>query len=303
MQYRQIIRDAWAFAQANKGMMNWYALIPSIMSTLVGVLFISYQYFSFKKTLNTAGQEISIAHDFLLQLLNLIRTNSSFFWTSIIIGLFFLFFYLFYPTFSQGAIIQLIAKKKQGQETNLISGITYGLGSFLPMFEYHLVIKTFSLTAVIGESAFILRNLGSEVLYFLLPIFVLIAVIGLFITLFFTFAEWFIALHNDGMFAAMKSSTSLVFQNWQHTILILVLLLIIGIRVIINIVLVFFVPLLVFAAVGLFATAAFQNAILFIAAGVSLVALYIAGYLGGTLTIFTHAVWTIVFLKLYDPKN
>lgn len=303
MKYRQIIKEAWSFAQANKSMMKWYALLPSIFATLAGVIFLGYQYFSFKTELGPTGEENSVAYNFLLQIWEFIKTNPDSIWYMIIFGILILFFYLFYPTFAQGAMIQLIARKRNGQDVRLVNGITYGLGSFLPMFEYHLAIRSFSLTAVITESTFVIRNLGGDFMIFLLPIFILIAIAGLFLTLFFTFVEWFIAIDDEGVFASMQKSASLVFRNWQHTVLILILLSVIVIRVIINMILVFLVPLVVFAGVGLFASVAFKAVAIIIATTISLAALYIAGYLGGTLSVFSHAVWTFVFLELTAKED
>ncbi len=117
-------------------------------------------------------------------------------------------------------------------------------------------------------------------------------------TLFFTYVEWYIVIDDDKPFGAMKKSAALVFHNWQHTFLILILLMVIVLRVILNMILVFVIPFLVFAGVGLFASVAFQNIAFAIGILVSIICLYIAGYLGGTLNIFSNAVWTFTFLEL-----
>jgi hypothetical protein len=298
MHYRTIIKEAWSFAQANKSMMKWYALVPSIFSTIAGVLFICYQYFSFRTQVGPDGQEHSVIYNFMLAIFDYFKTNPQSIWYLIIFGILAIIFYLFYPTFAQGAMIQLIARKKAGQDVKLVNGITYGLGSFLPMFEYHLAIRSFSLTAIITESTFVIRNLGSDFIGFLLPIFFLISIAGLFLTLFFTFVEWYIAIDDEGVFAAMQKSASLVFRNWQHTVLVLILLSVIVIRVIINMILVFLIPLVVFAGVGLIASVTFKAIAMSVAIVISLGTLYVAGYLGGTLSVFSHAVWTSVFLEL-----
>jgi hypothetical protein len=303
MQYRQIIKEAWSFAQANKSMMKWYALLPSIISTLSGVLFLAYQYFSFQKITTADGQERTVAFNFVMQVFEYIQQNSNLIWILIVVSIIGVVFYLFYPTFAQGAMIQLIAKKHQGSDEKLINGVKYGLGSFLPMFEYHLAIRTFSITAVIAESTFVIRNLGAEFAGFLFPIFLLVAIAGLFLTLFFTFVEWFIALEDERIFSSMQKSAALVFNNWQHTFLILILLGVIVARVILNMILVFLIPLIFFAGVGFFASVLFQSIALVIAFVVSFASLYIAGYLGGTLSVFSHAVWTFVFLEIRSEES
>jgi hypothetical protein len=303
MQYKQIIKDAWSFAQANKQMMKWYALLPSIFSIIVGIVFVAYQYFSFKNKAGVAAGQENKIFLYLTEAWNFLQNHPSYIWILVLVAIIGIFFYFFYPTFSQGAMIQLIARKKNGQETRLVDGISYGLSSFLPMFEYHLLIRSFSLTAVFTQSVFVLRNLGSDVLFILLPFFVIVAIAGVFLTLFFTFVEWFIAIDDEGVLSALQKSSKLVLKNLQHTFFVLVLLLIIGIRILINIILVFLVPILVFAIVGLFASTLFKGIAIAIGVCISLLALYIAGYLGGTLSVFFHAVWTFVFLELTEKND
>jgi hypothetical protein len=300
MNYKDTIKEAWQFAQSNKKMVTWYALIPSMITTVSGIVFFLYQYFSFKKEIAPNGEERSQAFGFLVDFWEYIKANPDNIWIYIVVAVLLLIIYFFYPTFSVGAIIQLTARKKKGQEVKLINGVTYGLSSFLPLFEYHLILRSFSLTAVFTESAFIIRNLDGSFINFLLPIFILIGVSGLFLTLFFTYVEWFIVIDDEGVFSALQKSAKLVFHSWQHTFLILVLLMVIVLRVILNMILVFVIPVLVFAAVGFFASAAFEGIGFALSGIVALISLYIAGYLGGTLSIFSHAVWTFTFLELTE---
>ncbi len=300
MNYKDTIKEAWQFAQANKKMVTWYALIPSIITTLSGIIFVLYQYFSFQKVVDVNGEEHSMTYTFLLDVWNYLKLNPDIWWVYIVLASVLIIIYFFYPTFSVGAIIQLTARKKKGQEVKLINGVTHGLASFLPLFEYHLLLKSFSITAVLTESTFIIRNLDGSFINFLLPIFILIGIAGLFLTLFFTYAEWYIVIDDEGVFSALQKSAKLVFHSWQHTFLILILLLVIVLRVILNMILVFVIPVLVFAAVGFFASAAVEGIGFALTGVVAIISLYIAGYLGGTLSIFSHAVWTFTFLELTE---
>jgi hypothetical protein len=206
--------------------------------------------------------------------------------------------YFFYPTFAQGAMIQIIARKRNNQEVRLLDGVSYGLKSFLPLFEYHLMVKGFSLTAMITEVAFVMRNMGTGALKIFVPIFGFIAFIGLILSLLFTYVELFVVVDRKNIFQSMKRSMSLVVTHWQHTFLILILLMLIGLRIIFNIILVLVIPIVIFLGIGLFASVALGYIGWFIAGTITLVGFYISGVLGGTLSVFTNAVWTFTFLEL-----
>lgn len=299
MDYRGLIKEAWQFTQANKRMMKWYAFLPAIISTIAGVGFVLYQYFAFTyHEINADGSVKSFIRIAIGRTIEYFENHPDHITPAIIIVAIGAFFYFFVPIFSTGAMIQLIARKRNGQEVKLLNGITYGLAPFLPLFEYGLFIKTFSMMGVVTETFFILRNLGTEAVMLLTPILTFVFLAGLFVSVFFTFVEAFIVIDDENMFSAMRKSMSLVFYNWQHTFLILILLFVISIRVILNLLLVIIIPALVFGGVGIFAALAFHDLIMYVAIILSLGSIYLAGYLGGTLNLFSHAVWTFAFLDL-----
>ena len=70
--------------------------------------------------------------------------------------------YLMLPVFTQGALIHLLTLQRAGQKISIMQGFSYGFTRFLQLFEYHLVVKTFSFVGVFTEAAFVLRNLGPD---------------------------------------------------------------------------------------------------------------------------------------------
>ena len=50
MKHRQIIGEAWSFTQANKKLIVWFAFVPSLLSTVVGVVYVIYQFYSFNSS-------------------------------------------------------------------------------------------------------------------------------------------------------------------------------------------------------------------------------------------------------------
>ncbi len=303
MHYRQIIKDAWVFTQTNKRLMKWYAFFPALISTIVGVGYLIYQYFAFIKSPIFSDAEHSFLTEIWLLILEFIRYHPGYIFPLTIVAIVVGVIYIFYPTFAQGAMIQIIARKRNNQKVRLIDGIVYGLKSFLQLFEYHLIVRGFSVFAVLTEIAFVMRNLGTKAAELLMPVFGLITIIGIILGLLFTYAELYIIVDREGVFKSMKRSAGLVVTHWQHTVLIFILLVLIGLRIIINMILILVIPILLFSAVGLVASYALGVIGYVIASVVGIIGLLVSGYLGGTLSVFTNAVWTFTFLELTDREE
>jgi len=298
MNYRAIIRDAWAFTQNHKGLMMWYAFLPALITTIVSIGYVVYNYFAFRKSgLFNTGEE-SFLTEILGKTLEFLKENPDLIVPLAITAGAAVLIWIFYPTFAKGAMVQIIARKRNGQPVRLIDGVKYGIKSFLPLFEYHIILRGFSLTAAITEVVFVMRNLGSDFLKVLLPIFAIITVVGLILHLIFTYSEMFIVIDKYKVFGSMKRSTSLVVDHWQSTLLVLILLMLIGLRIIFNLILVIVIPMLIIGGTGFFVTLQLHIGGFILAGIVAAIGLFLSGYLGGTLSVFSNAVWTFTFLEL-----
>jgi len=296
MHYRRIIGESWAFTQNNKGLVLWYAFLPSIITTIYGIGYLIYQYIAFNSTkFDTHALWLKG-----LDLFNLIKSDPTL--LSVTIGsiVIFALIYFFAPTFSTGAIIQIAARKRNKQQVKLHQGISYGLKPFLPLFEYHTMMHGLSFAMVLTELSFTYRHLNLEAFKLLLPIFALIGVVVLVFGLFATYTEMFIVIDGDPVFRSVLNSASLVMSHWQYTFLILILLMLIGLRIIFNILLVLVLPAIIIFGIGFLASLQLQFLGVFLAALVALVGLYLAGILGGNLMVFSKAVWTFTFLELTE---
>ncbi|MBT4917491.1 hypothetical protein HON58_03570 [Candidatus Peregrinibacteria bacterium] len=204
------------------------------------------------------------------------------------------------PTIARAGAIQAIARNRNGQEAGAGTGLRYGIMSFLPLLEYHLIIKTFAFFSILIEMSFVVRNLGPVIFQFLLPVFIILIFLSIFLTLLFTFTDFFIVIDDDGVFESMKKSAKLVITHWKHTFLITLLMIIIGLRIVIQAVLVFLIPALVVFLMGYLTTLAFTSAaIIYVVGGVvGGVGLILSAYLNGIVDIFAYAVWTFAFLDL-----
>lgn len=303
MNYRHVISEAWKFTQENKPLMMWYSFLPALLTTLVGIIYLTYQFFAFKESeLFTKG-----AHGILFKLVDMVVTffknHGSFTVPLLVIVLVVGVLYLLFPTLCQGGLIQIIARRKQGQHVKNIDGVSYGMLSFLPMFEYHAIIKTFSLVTVFTEASFAVRNLGGNAFNLLVPIFLLLLFIDLILSVLFTYTEFYIVLEKQGVFRSMLKSAGLVILSWQHTLLIAVLMLIIGIRVIVNVLAVFLVPSLIILFAGLIATVTLKVIGIVIGITVGIIGLFFTAYINGILHMFANTVWTYTFLELLKEKK
>ena len=169
---------------------------------------------------------------------------------------------------------------------------------FLPLFEYRMLLRAFSLFGILTEISFIVRNLGTGALEILIIPFTLVFFIGLALLLLFTYSEYYIIIDGTGMMSAIGSSVRLVIRHWQHTFLMLILMLLITIRIFLNIILVLLIPAMIILSTGILAAFALAKIGFVIGVVVGLVGLYFAAYLGGILEVFSSSVWVFTFLEL-----
>lgn len=303
MNSRKIIAEAWEFTRDNKRLMWWFAFFPALLNTIVGILYVTYQFFAFKRSELFDNANQSFLVEFSTRVIKFLNANSGL-WipmiiTIVVVGL----LYFLLPTICQGGMIRYIAKKRTGEQVRLSSGLSFGLLVFLPLLEYHLLVKTFSLFTIISEAGFVLRNLGLDVMRTFLPIFIIVLIIGFFVTLLFTYSEFFIVLEKRSVLEAMSASAKLVVISWKDTFLIGILMLIIGLRIIINIVVVLIIPVLLFIFGGYIATVTFAEIGLYLGIGLGFVALFFSSYFTAILNVFANAVWTYTFLHLQEDGD
>lgn len=305
MDYRKLISESWSYTQSHKSLIRWFGFFPAIFTTTVGAWYIFYQFFAFKKSWIFDNANESFFEEMVGLIWDFITGHVSLTVPLIIFGVIFLIFYLLLPTVAMAGAIQTIARNRNGQEAGVGTGLRHGIMSFLPLIEYHLLIKTFSFFAILIEMSFVVRNLGPVIFQFLLPVFVVFVFLSIFLTLLFTFTDFFIVVDGDKVFESMKKSAKLVITHWKHTFLITLLMIIIGLRIVIQAVLVFLIPALVVFLMGYLTTLAFASAsVIYIVGGVvGGVGLLLSAYLNGIVDIFAYSVWTFAFLDLTNEEE
>ena len=303
MNYRQTIIDSWKFTQENKRLIYWFGFLPSFLTTTVGIGYIAYQFFAFKKSYLFNETDESFLSDVVNFIWNFLKTHASLSVPLAIIAIVIAVLWFLVPTLFKASAIQAIARAKNGQKSGVAVGLKYGMMVFLPLFEFHLLVKTFAPFSIIIEMGFVLRNLGPAIFQMMIPAFVLIFVVSIALFLLFTYSDLFIIIDDEGILPAMKKSAKLVIFNWQQTFLITFLMIIIGVRIIIQAILVFLIPAIVILTGAFLATLALESALLIVAGIVGILALVIAAYLGGVVEIFSYTVWTFTFLELTSQKE
>lgn len=299
MDYKQVIKEAWALTQQNKNLMWWYAFTPEFFGILIGIFYLTYQVMSFwKSPLIRDYRGDSFVHEVFTAVTGFLADFPSLGITLIVVAAVVILVDLFLPIFCKASLTQLVARIRNGQQVRSLDGISYGFLHFLPLFEYRLVIKTFSLVGIITEAAFVLRNFGPDVFKLLFIPFLLIFGLGLLLLLLFTYSEYFIIIDGKNMISAMGSSARLVIRHWQHTILMLILMLLITVRIFLNIILVLLIPALIMLSTAALAAFALAKVGVVIGILVGVVGLYFAAYLGGILEVFSTAVWVFTFLEI-----
>ncbi len=303
MDYKKVIVDSWRETQKNKSLIFWFGFLPALFTTTVGVGYIAYQFFAFKQSYLFDDAEQSFFHDVIVFIWDFIKSHVSLTLPLIIFAIIFVILYFIIPTIAKASAIQSIARKKNGQKSGVGTGLRHGIMSFLPLFEYHLLIKVFAFFSILFEISFVLRNLGPVIFKMLLPVFIILLIIGFVLTLLFTYTDFFIVIDDRNVFNSMKRSGKLVLMNWKHTILITILMILIGIRVVIQAILVFLIPALVVLITGYITTIAVPATGVIVGGIIGFIALIIAAYLNGIVDIFSYTVWTYTFLELSSEEE
>jgi hypothetical protein len=303
MEYKRIIIESWKYTQGNKKMIFWFGFLPAMLTTTVGVGYIAYQILAFKKSYLFNEVDESFFNEVIAFIWNFLQEHVSMTLPFIVFGIIFLLLYIFAPIITRASAIQVIARNRSGQKCTLSKGLSYGILSFFKLFEYGALIKTFSFFSIFSEMSFVVRNLGTDLFFLFLPIFILFMLISLLLTLLFTYSVLFIVVDKKGVFDSMKKSARLVIMHWKHTFLISVLMILIGVRIIIQVFMVFLIPFLIIAISGYIATITLPITGLIVGSAVGGLFLLLSAYLNGVVDIFSYSVWTFTFIELTSEEE
>jgi hypothetical protein len=301
MNYRAIIRDAWSVTQNNKRLIWWLAFAPSVLSTLVAMGYLSYQAVAFYTSpyINSHASEDGSAFSMVIDLIkNIFNYSPGLGAFLAILTAFVLLAYLMLPVFTQGGLIKTLARNREGHPILIREAVSNGFTRFLQLFEYHALVRTFSLISILTEMSFVLRNLGPDAFALFVWILGLALLVGIFLSTLFTYSEYFIVLNKTGVFEGMIASAGMVLRQWHHTLFMFLLMAVIAVRIFINLLVALLIPGLIVLPIFLFANITLAGLGVVVGSIAGLIALYFTSYFLGIFHVFTSAVWTFTFLEL-----
>lgn len=305
MKYRAIIGEAWLITQENKKLIWWFAFVPSLLTFLVSMVYIVYQGFSLWTSpyIRSDATESHLFSTLLRKGLELFNQNPSLGVFCVVLAAIAVITYFMLPVFTQGALIQLVARKRAGEEISVARGISYGFNRFLQLFEYHTFIKTFSLVGIITEASFAFRIFGPEPFKIFGWIFLLFLAVAVFLSLLLTYAEYYVVIDKENVFSSIIKSSGLVIRQWHHTLFMLLLMAVIIVRIALNLLVAVLVPALIFAPIFFFTSITLAKIGVIIGAIAGAIILYFASYFLGVFHVFTTSVWTFTFLDLTKAES
>lgn len=303
MNVRDIVRKAWQITQVHLKKLMWYGFIPSFFSVIVSSAYLAYQFNAFRHSaLFGNSSEKTDVIGLAKNIFDTAYNHSTISIILIILAVFIFIGYTLTPPVFNGTLIHALSKIRKYE--TIEGSLEVGVRHFFPLFEFGILTGSFGVVTLFTESSFILRWWGEGIFFAALPILIFIAIAGIIINFLFTYAEYYIVLGGKGITQSIMESCILVISNLKKTILVFVLMLLIGVRIILNVLLVLLIPMAVVALTSYFATVFLSNLGMAFIVLVGLGVLILSSYLLGLFHVFATAVWVLTFAELTErPDN
>lgn len=298
MDVRDIVRKAWQITQVHLKKLIWYGFVPSFFGVIVSSTYLGYQYNAFKHSVLFETEMNTDVFGTAKTVWSLASLHPGVSVTLVVLGIIIFLGYVLTPPVFRGTLIHALTKIRKYESID--GSVEVGVRHFFPMFEFALLVGAFSITTLFTESSFILRWWGENIFFVALPILLFVAMAGLIISFLFTYSEYFIVLHNYNITKAVMESSILVIANLRKTFLVFVLMMLIGVRIVLNVLLVLLIPMMVVVLTSYLATvflSTFGMAFIGIAGFAILI---VSSYLMGLFHIFATAVWVLTFAALTE---
>lgn len=302
MNVRDVVRKAWQITQVHLKKLVWYGFVPSFFTVIVSSVYLAYQYNAFKHSM-LFGSELGTDEyvGIAKWVWGLASAHSTISIILIVIGILICIGYVLAPPVFQGTLIHALMRIRKYE--TIEGSFEVGIRRFFPMFEFALLSGSFSITTLFTEGSFVLRWWGENIFFLFLPVLLFVAMAGLIISFLFTYSEYFIVLQNRGITKSIMESAILVIANLRKTFLVFVLMLLIGVRIVLNVLLVLLIPMLVVVLATYFSTIFFSTVGFIFIGLVALAILIVSSYLLGLFHIFATAVWVLTFAELTEKNE
>ncbi len=296
MRYAEIIHDSWDLTISNSKL-KWLVFVPSFVAVLIFVLEVAWQMYLYWGEFVT-DSEFSIKS--LQNVFRFLMENNLLGW--VIFGTIFILFFAFVvPSWVHAAIILGVKQKLNYPEKycsireKMIKAYDY----FFKLFELHAIAGIFSLWSLALFVATFYRIFHDSFFKLIWPILILYAICASIVTIFMSFAAYFIVCEDEPLGSSISKSIGLVFLNFGRTMAIILLMFLVNLRVLINVIVVLLVPIGLFAAFTYFNNSLML--ILSIILGLGLMGF--TAYLTAILEVFSTAVWTESFLQMREDQK
>ncbi|OGJ49851.1 hypothetical protein A2335_01225 [Candidatus Peregrinibacteria bacterium RIFOXYB2_FULL_32_7] len=275
-----------------------------MIATGLGILEVLYQIMAFKKSGVFSGEHgESFAYDLVKFAGSFFENHHSASFIIIPFIIIIIFLEILFPPFAKAASIQLIARIYNGQKILLRDGVKYGVDSFFRMLGYAAAIKFCSFILIFSIFAFVVRSTNVNVLKILIIPFLIVLFITWIIGILLTYTQYFIVIDNLKVAKSMWSSVKMVLYYWEHTLLLIVLMIFIGARIILNAIFVLAIPAIIIVSTTYLAAITAERIGLIIGCILGGISFIFASYINAVADVWAMGVWVITFLKLSNEKE
>ena len=303
MSHVDIFKKAWELATLRKyKKLLWYGFIPAFFTTILSTISYSLRGYQYWLELFAGG-------DIRFTLLALVQgtwaflsANPALLIVLLVIAVLFTVSYMLMPVFCHGGLVRLILDILQEKDVKYRIGFVYGSKYFFPLFEYKALFQPFRTTWPV-LTYWAIHTFSPELVPIMAAPLVVWMIISLLASVLFVFSEYFIVLEDMPMLPAIGKSIRTVFLNLEQVLYIILLLLLIGLRVIFNIILVFGIPALIIVVAGFFASSVLATIAMILAVLLGIVLLGVLAYVNAIVTVFTTAAWELIFFEYTKSKE
>lgn len=303
MSHVDIFKKAWELATLRKyKKLLWYGFIPAFFTTILSTITYSFRGYQYWLELVAGGDVRTTIIGFAQSTWAFLLVNPMLLVGLVVVGVLFAVCHMLLPVFCHGGLVRLILDILQEKDVKYRIGFVYGSKYFLPLFEYKALFQPFRTTWPI-VTYWAIHTFSPELMPIMIyPIGIWLC-ISLIASLLFVLSEYYIVLEDTPLLASIGKSVRAVFLNLEQVLYVLMLLVLIGVRVVFNILLVFGIPALIVILAGYFASSVVATVAMILAVVLGVILLGVLAYVNAIFTVFITAAWELIFFEYNKPKE
>lgn len=203
---------------------------------------------------------------------------------------FLLLYFLLVPIFEWG-LIKYIDAKNKWEPIWSSEAFWQWVTKFLPFFEYWNIFSEFKLMTILNFYLFTIRFVWIEYIKPITIVYLVLFFLTAILNILFVYAKYAIILNNKKVMWAIWESCKIVLLSLKKTIRLFFMLFFFNFRVIINILIFLFFPILIVAAIWYISSKFVMLVTVTILLSIFVVFIIWAWYLTSVLDVFKTAVW------------